>query len=420
MYIEKIREDNKCIGCRNCENVCPTGAVKIIPDNKGFFVPLVSHDQCISCGRCEKSCPTNGLRCSTVQSFPVSIVIQNTDREQLIKTASGGLCTILAQYIIKERNGFVCGAIYDDEYRVKHIVTSDLTDLNRMRQSKYVQSDLGNCFSSIRDLLLRDAVCLFIGTTCQVYALIKYLNGKPSNLYCIDLICHGAPSPLVQREYIRYLNEKYGKVTEISNRYKKLYRHSYVSVYATTFDNGKTITRRYSDDPMADAFFSHLSVRDSCFDCQFKTVNRISDLTVGDFWFSEKYGFGEDLYGVNLCLIQSKNGHDLIDAIKSHIKYMEVDTRAAVLLNGGMIYSSCPKNKNRDRFFNELGNTEFNSLVKKYDGISKKMRLKYYIREWIAPILRRTKYYNRQLSQNAERRLKRVLPEEKIGLTYYE
>ena len=420
MYIEAIRDEGACVGCGNCEKVCPTGAVKMQPDSKGFLNPSVDHDRCVSCGKCERCCPTEGIKYSPQETLPDSVIIQNTQKVELDNSASGGLCSLLASYFINTLHGFVCGAVYHENFEVRHIVTDSEADIERMRGSKYVQSDLRDCFARVKALLGENKPVLFIGTTCQVYALIKFLNGKPSNLFCVDLICHGVPSPLVQREYVKYLTDKYGELTGMNNRYKRHYPHSYVSVYSATTKKGKTYTGRYSDDPMADAFFSHLSVRDSCFNCRFKTVRRMSDLTAGDFWFSEKFGMGEDLYGVNLCLIQSEAGRKLLEAIGDRITSHPIDTKTAVLLNGGMIYGSCPKNKNREKFFEELGKTDFLTLVRKYDGIGKKMRIKYYLREGIAPVLRRTKYYNVRLSKNAEGRLKRKLPEDKCALTCYD
>lgn len=128
------------------------------------------------------------------------------------------------------------------------------------------------------------------------------------------------------------------------------------------------MVKRYSDDPMADAFFSHLSIRSVCFDCAFKTLHRLSDLTIGDFWFSEQYGFGEDLLGINLCLIQSEKGKELLNSIQSQTEMRQIDAKDANLLNGGMLYSSCPANKNRTLFFRELGTIPLDYLVKNAMG----------------------------------------------------
>ena len=419
MSIE-ILDKGLCTGCMACKNICPVQAIEMLEDKEGFLVPKIDYDKCVSCGKCKNICPNNNLKYKDISLLPKTILVRAKEKDLLLKSASGGICTILSQFFIEEKLGYVCGAIYNENFQVKHILTNNVDDLEKMKQSKYVQSDLEDCFVKIKEQVKKEKYVLFIGTGCQVYALKKFLGKEYKNLYCIDLICHGVPSPKVQREYIKYLRNKYGKIKCINNRNKKTYLHSYVSTYSSEYDNGRKVVRRYSDDPMANAFFSHLSIRPSCYDCRFKSLHRLSDLTVGDFWFSEQYGFGEDLLGINLCLIQSSKGNNLLESINKKIEYKEINSEEAIILNGGMLYSSCPNNKNRKVFFENLGNEPFEMLVKKYDGKSKKIHLKNGIREIIAPFLRNTKYYNKQLIKGAEIRKKRVIPDNKKGLFYYE
>ena len=419
MFIEKIRDTKKCVGCNNCKNACPVQAVEMCEDEEGFLVPQVHHEKCVNCLKCENVCPNHQLKYKHVDNLPEACLVRSKDKKILKETASGGICTCLSYYFIHEKKGYVCGAVYDDNFRVVHILTNDLEAIDRMRQSKYVQSDLGKCFDEIEDRLKLGIYVLFIGTGCQIYALKKYLSKSYDNLFCIDLICHGVPSPKVQREYITYLQKKYGDIKHINNRYKKMYSHSYVSTYLSEYKNGRKVVKRYSDDPMADAFFSHLSIRPSCFKCEFKTLHRLSDLTIGDFWFSEQYGFGEDILGINLCLIQSEKGQQLLNFIQSQTEMKKIDAKEAIVLNGGMLYSSCLENKNRSAFFKELGTKPLDYLVQKYDGKSKKNRMKNIIRELIAPFLRTTKYYNKQLVRSAKSRVKRTIPEDKRGIRFY-
>lgn len=419
MFIEKIRDTQKCVGCSNCKNACPMKAIDMVEDKEGFLVPSINHKKCVNCTKCEKVCPHHQLKYRNVDSLPEVCLVKAKNENLLKESASGGICTVLSNYFVREKNGYVCGAVYDEEFCVIHILTNSVSDINRMKQSKYVQSNLGSCFVDIETKLKSGAYVLFIGTGCQVYALKKYLKKDYDTLFCIDLICHGVPSPKVQREYISYLRQKYGEIRRINNRYKKIYAHSYVSTYFSEYKNGRKVIKRYSDDPMADAFFSHLSIRTSCFDCAFKSLHRLSDLTVGDFWFSEQYGCGEDLFGINLCLIQSEKGKKLLKFIQSQTESWEIDAKEAILLNGGMLYSSCPVNKNRTKFFKELGTQRLDFLVKKYDGKSKSVLLKHGIREFIAPVLRSTKYYNKQLVKSAKSRAKRIIPEDKKGMLYY-
>lgn len=419
MYIINIRNSKKCVGCSNCSNGCPVNAITMIPDNFGFLVPKVDVEKCINCGKCEKVCPVNGLKYSDESELPKAKIVQAKDSSILLDVASGGLCTLLMEYFIKQLSGYVCGAVYDADFKVRHIVSNDIQSIYEMRHSKYVQSDLNSCIIDIEQLLKLGNYVLFIGTGCQVYAVKKYLRREYDRFFCIDLVCHGTPSPKVQKEYVTYLESRGKKIKHLNNRNKKIYKHSYVSTYLVEYTDGTNRIHRYSDDPMADAFFTHLSIRDSCFNCLFKTIGRISDLTVGDFWFSEQYGMGEDHLGVNLCLIQSDKGSMLLDFVNYALKEVDIDSERAIILNGGMIYSSCKMNKNRDVFFSELGQIPFDDLVFKYDGISKNIKFKNRLREVFSPILRRTKYYNTRLKKSHDLRLKRDIPQEKKGKLHY-
>ncbi len=419
MFIEDVRDSYSCVGCGNCKNACPTGAIVMQSDDEGFLSPTVDHSKCVNCNKCEKVCPTSGLKYKPQSVFPDAFVVNLKDSEKAKKASSGGLCSELCEQFLKKRSGLICGSVYMDNFRVHHILTDNESDIERMRGSKYVQSDLEDCFVHIKDVLNRNTNVLFIGTGCQVYALKKYLGREYPNLFTIDLICHGVPSPKVQDEYIKWIKQKYGELQTINNRDKKFYPGSYVPLYSFTLKTGKTIKKRYSDDPMADAFFQHLSIRKNCSNCKFKTIHRISDITIGDFWFAEQEGFGQDLYGVNLCLVQSEKGHELLKMLGNSIEEHSIDPKEAILLNGGMLYSSIKANDNRSKFFSELGYDDFDKLVFKYDGIRRNRKIKNDLREVIAPLLRKTKYYSKQHTKSFISRKKRKIPEDRLGLTYY-
>lgn len=419
MFIEEIVKSNRCVGCRNCENICPANSIKMKNDEEGFLVPDIDYGLCISCNQCQFVCPNYQLKYREEKKLPNAIILRNLDINSAKKSASGGLCTDLAYSFLETKGGYICGCIYDSSFRAFHIITNEIQMIDKMRGSKYVQSDLTDCFKQIKEKLNQNIFVLFIGVGCQVYALKKFLKKEYDNLYTIDLLCHGVPSPLVFKTYIEWLIGKYKKLIYINNRDKKLYLNSYVPVYSYIIGSGKKIQRRYSDDPMATSFYNHLSIRKCCFDCSFKTIHRISDLTIGDFWFSEQIGFGKDQYGVNLCVIQSEKGKSLLEIIKSDFNYCDIDTDLAVVLNGGMFYESVKASPNRANFFSELGKISFDKLVFKYDGVGKVKRLKYFLREIVAPMLRLTNYYFIKKTQEFNKRKQRKVPLNKKGLTYY-
>lgn len=419
MFIETVCEKGSCVGCGNCSNICPNHAITMNANAEGFLHPSIDYEKCVNCGLCEKKCPQNGLFYKECPDLPETLLVRLKEENVLRTCASGGICSLLARHFVEKKNGFVCGAVYDESFMVKHIVSNEMMDIEKMKSSKYVQSDLGSSFIVIKKKLAEHCPVLMIGTGCQIYALKKFLGKEYENLFCIDVICHGTPSPKVQKEYIGWLESINGKVSEINNRYKKCSAHGYKSTYKVVFSNGKLFVNKYVDDPMANAFFRHLSIRKSCFDCQFKTVHRISDLTVGDFWFSEMYGMGEDKLGINLCLIQSDKGKSLLDAVSSWLEVKQIEAETAIVQNGGMIYSSSKASPNRAKFFEKLGKMPFDKLVFSLDGFSRMDKARNFFSKFFVPLLQKTRYYNNQLKKSANARKKRKVPENKKGLMYY-
>lgn len=79
-----------------------------------------------------------------------------------------------AKYII-EKNDVVFGAILNKSYtELYHLKVENLDDLDKLRGSKYLQSDISNTYALVRDELIDKRLVLFSGTPCQIFALKKY------------------------------------------------------------------------------------------------------------------------------------------------------------------------------------------------------------------------------------------------------
>ena len=79
--------------------------------------------------------------------------------------------------------------------------------MQQLNRSKYVQSDTRDTYRNVIGDLHDGLKVLYSGTACQIYGLLSFLNRKKvdiSNLYTIDVICHGTPSPKLLREYIKW------------------------------------------------------------------------------------------------------------------------------------------------------------------------------------------------------------------------
>lgn len=287
----KLVEKEHCSGCTACMACCPKEAISMCADEEGFKYPVIDRNRCVECGKCVRTCPiTNKQKKNPVVASYIAI---NNNKNQREVSASGGLFSVIAHYVL-ERNGVVFGAAYDEKLRVKHIAIEHEADLEKLRMSKYVQSDLGDTFKQVDKYLKADRIVLFSGTPCQVAGLRAYINREDANLILLDLVCHGVPSPKLFEDYKAALSGKYeSDIQNIYFRSKVLGHH--LSTIAVRFSNGKLIHSRRLVKSYPRLWFAGFASRPSCYACSFKEEDRVSDFTLFDsFKSAGQYGFKDD------------------------------------------------------------------------------------------------------------------------------
>ncbi len=355
--IGDLRKD-QCYGCTACEHACPFGAIEMAPDSEGFPYPVVDREKCTGCGKCRRICPALREKDESNRKVPESYVIQAQDSLRQIST-SGGVTTLLADEVFA-RDGLVCGVIMDEDFRVYHIVTGDGEDMNRIRLSKYVQSDLGNVFPQIRSELKKGKQVLFTGTPCQVAGLKSYLGGEPENLLTVDLVCHGPTSQMV---FDRYLEENFGKehVKEFKFRTKDYGYNG--TTCQVKLDDGSTYMGAAELDTLERALTKALCLRQTCSDCKFAECPRVGDLTIGDAWGIGKYKEElSDPQGTSLILVNNEKGAVWFERIRSKAKLVE-EVPLEALTRKNRFRSHTEPHPQRGRFFEMLSFTGFNKAV---------------------------------------------------------
>lgn len=282
-----ICNSGECTGCATCVSECPQNAISMRLDTCGFWRPIVDQKLCIGCNRCNNICPINK---GPELKGPTSAYAFQNFNDIRFNSTSGGFFNALASKIIEE-GGIVCGAAFDSDMVLRHRFVDKLEDLDPLQRSKYVQSSLEGVFKAIKGYLAEGRKVLFAGVGCQVAGLRNYI-GENANLITLDVICYGVPSSGLFHDWIKYLNNKYGKVIDVRFR-DKSYGYSSPNV-KVIFDNGKFIESCRDSNMYTDLYFRHLSIRESCYHCHFKTVDRSSDITLGDLWSIGKYDQGRD------------------------------------------------------------------------------------------------------------------------------
>ena len=332
-----------CTGCTACAIICPKGCIKMKENIEGFLYPEIDRNQCVECRQCEKVCPliTSLERADEEQTEAVAAF--SKDENVRMNSSSGGVFSEFAEKIL-EKNGVVYGAAYDEKYDVKHIRIENIQDMVQIRGAKYSQSMLGNTFSKVKEDLMQGKQVLFSGTPCQIAGLKSFLQKDYSNLLCIDFVCHGIPSPLIWRKYVEYRRKKDGSVTfpkKINLRSKESGWSKWG--YSTEFEYSdiKKYQVKWDNDPFMKLFVKDYVLRNSCYRCSFKGVERVSDLTIGDFWgIWDLYPEMDDDKGTSLILIHSDRGKRLYQNISNKLVVKKVTLQECMMQNKSLVESA--------------------------------------------------------------------------------
>lgn len=285
----KLADKFRCTGCGACASACGANAIRMERDAEGFLQPVINTDKCKECGLCQKTCPElHPLMRTDYSRQEAYAVISKNDRNI---SSSGGAFSVFARWILKQ-GGVVVGVTMDINLYVHHIIIDTIEQLNLLRGSKYVQSDLKKTYKDVKKILLGGRKVLFTGTGCQVAGLYAFLGGKRYEglLFTLDLVCHGAPSQGVFDSYLSKLQKKLalmGKNIE-GFRFRKLDSWDYRP--AIKFSESKWRLLSLSENAYMDAFFKGITFRESCFNCQYCNTQRIGTFTIADFWGIGRHG----------------------------------------------------------------------------------------------------------------------------------
>ena len=358
----EITDKTKCMGCHACYNKCPVQAIEMVEDEKGFKYPQVNKEKCINCGLCEKVCPI--LNQVKVENKPVAYAVKNLEEKIRKQSSSGGMFTVLSEVILND-GGVVFGVAFDENWKLKHTYVENVEKLQIFRGSKYLQSTIGDTYAKVKEFLQDGRKVMFTGTPCQIEGLKSYLGKENDNLFTQDIICHGVPSPKIHERYLEHLKDK-SKTEKIENIVHRTKSNGWKNwSVKIKFCNSEYI-KSHNDDPYMQAFLQNISLREACYDCQFKKRNRVSDITLADFWGIENIvPEMDDDKGTSLVIVNSEKGKQIFEQIKDKIIYKQVNFEEAIIYNPSMTESVKP-GPNREKFFENLDKMPFDELVKKY------------------------------------------------------
>lgn len=372
----EVKKKSNCCGCTACKNICPKNCITMEYDEEGFLYPVVDKSKCIDCGLCEKVCPV--LNAKEEKKEQHAFIFQHRDDMVRRQSTSGGAFTAIAEYVIKN-NGIVFGAMFDDNFKVIHNSVDKIEDLYKFRNSKYVQSEIGNCYIRVKENLEENKLVCFSGTSCQIEGLKNFLRKDYENLILVDVVCRAVPSPLIWEKYLNMQSKKYKDIKYIMFRDKYYgYKYSNLSIYNKNNDKKQEYHKGVESDPYLRAFFSNICDRPSCYDCKFKKQNRESDITIWDCFEVEKYNKNfDDDKGTTRVLTNTDKGLNIINKLKENNNVEEISVEDAT--NGFLaMFQSVKTNEKREQFFKDANTLSEEELFSKYFADTLKVKAERY------------------------------------------
>lgn len=365
-----------CCGCSACASVCAKDAIVMVPDALGFLYPQVNLDKCVDCGLCERVCSFNDKYDKSLNLLkPDAYAVRHKDINEIEKSRSGAAFVAISDCIL-ENGGVVYGAGYAEHFRVIHKRATTKEERDEFRGSKYVQSDMNNVFRQVKEDLKNGLVVLFSGTPCQTSGLNAFVGKKlRENLFLVDIVCHGVPSPYIWEDYLCYLEKKQGsKIYWVNFRDKQEFGWT---AHKETFEFVKT--KKREEMSFTYMFYQHIMFRHSCGKCHFCNTIRPSDITIADFWGWEITDpeFNADDKGCSLVLVNTEKGRLLFDKIKERIDIREAKLENCLQPNLRHPSEMHPKRMALEKDYSKRG---FKYVYYKYGNVGWRFKAKSFLR----------------------------------------
>ena len=318
-----------CSGCEMCVNICPKQCISMSEDEYGFRYPIIDTALCINCNLCEKYCPV--IDYQPIEFKPTIYAAQNKNEEIRLKSSSGGIFSVFAETVLN-LDGYVYGARWND-LKVEHCEICNIDELDSLRGSKYLQSNIGMIYKEVEKRLKDNKKVLFTGTGCQIAGLKSYLRKEYDFLYTVEIVCHGIPSNTVFKKYVSEMEEiQKTKLIDINFRDKISGWNTYS--ISTKFESGNIESCIFNQNSFMKGYIQNMYLRPSCTSCKFKQMKSGSDILLGDFWGVNELGSPwNDNKGTSVVFINSSKGEELFQLSSTYINFTDVNLEFATQFN---------------------------------------------------------------------------------------
>lgn len=354
--------DKSCTGCGSCLNVCPRNCISMEENHEGFLYPVINTASCIECGLCEKSCPE--LNPVKKNEKPKVYASWSLNEEVRTTSSSGGLFFTLAEHVI-QRGGAVFGVVFNNDMSASHVCAESISELKAIQGSKYIQSNVNTAYKDALKILKEGREVMFTGTPCQIAGMKAFLGKRSyANLTLVDIVCHGTPPAKTLRWYLKAIKHKIGEFNENSFQFRNL--NAWGVTPSIEVSEGRRLMAA-NENLFMQLFLKSLLHRNSCYSCNYTIENRVSDITLADFWgIGRTIPFPHDTSkGCSLVLVNSEHGKDLLTQVSGNILLQERTIEEAKVVNH-QLYMSSHRPPQRDEIFNYIYTHTYDEVDRKF------------------------------------------------------
>jgi len=370
----------ECTGCGACANICIHSCISMETDSEGFIYPVVDERKCVDCNLCRSTCPVLNKPSVRDRIFPEAYAALYRNKTVLKNSASGGMFRAFAEHW----TGSIYGAFMNKDFTVCIKKADCKEDLKAMQGSKYVWSAMNDIYKQIKEELENGQQVLFFGLPCQAAAVRKYIKKDYTNLICIDIVCHGAPSPELFKDYALGIETRYGRIKSISFTDKTYKWVPIIEKYTKIITNRTEMLRDYTEDPYMSMFIHGWSYRNSCYRCKFADAYRVGDITLGDFFglgIRDKYTGNTD-DGISQVIVNTQKGKDFFESL-TNITAERRELKECLRGNRNL-WKSSEEPSVRSQLYKDYAKYGFQYIESKYYARLKKglgTRIKYILRK---------------------------------------
>lgn len=362
-----------CTLCGACRSACPVDAIQMTAPYLDFFYPEIDQARCLHCGQCDRACPILHPPERTEETaLSRAYAAKCAEEAMRMRSSSGGVFYALADRMLRD-GGAICGAVFDESFHVKHLLSHRREDLLRMMGSKYAQSEMGTCYRDVKRELDAGHPVLFSGCPCQIAGLRSYLGKSYPRLLLVELICHGIPSDSMLQAYIKYQEKRHGApLTQLEFRSKVKGWHR--SAVRIEFANGKVSSQPMTLDTYMQGYFRCITLKEACFSCKFRNFASGSDFTIGDFWGAEvALPALDDNKGLSVVIAHSQKAEDFLPTLPLEVVPVEMET---VIQYNQSLVRSFSAGVQREAFYTFAATHGLEAAIKQYFSESVFQKLK--------------------------------------------